>query len=149
MGHPCDCITSRLSAGCLTCKMQEENPSWRARLKWKRDGISKTLGKKLIPNKYLSSKRMKGYMFSSVAQSCLTPCDHMNCTCQGSLSVTNPQGLLKLLSIESVMPSHPVSSLLLLPSIFPSIRVFSKESVLCIRWPKYWSFSFSISPFNE
>ena len=88
-------------------------------------------------------------MFSLVAQSYLTPCDHMNGTCQCSLSVTNPQSLLKLLSIESVMPSHPVSSLFLLPSIFPSIRVFSKESVLCIRWPKYWSFSFSISPFNE
>ena len=69
---------------------------------------------------------------------------------QASLSITNSRGLLKLMSIESVMPSnhlilcHP---LLLLPSIFPSIRVFSKESVLHIRWPKYWSFS--ISPCNE
>ena len=71
---------------------------------------------------------------------------------QASLSITNSQSLLKLMSIESVMPSnhlilcHP---LLLPPSIFPSIRVFSNESVLCIRWPKYWGFSFSISPFNE
>ena len=71
---------------------------------------------------------------------------------QASLSITNSRSLLKLMSIESVMPSnhlilyHP---LLLLPSIFPSIRVFSKESVLCIRWPKYWSFSCNISPFNE
>ena len=71
---------------------------------------------------------------------------------QASLSITNSQSLLKLMSIESVMPSnnlilcHP---LLLLPSIFPSIRVFSNESVLHIRWPKYWSFSFSISPSNE
>ena len=71
---------------------------------------------------------------------------------QASLSKTNSQSLLKLMSIESVMPSkylilcHP---LLLPPSIFPSIRVFSKESVLHIRWPKYWSFSFSISPSNE
>ena len=71
---------------------------------------------------------------------------------QASLSITNPQSLLKLMSIESVMPPnhlilcHP---LLLLPSIFPSIRVFSSESVLPIRCPKYWSFSFSISPFNE
>ena len=69
-----------------------------------------------------------------------------------SLSITNSQSLLKLMSIESVMPSnhlilcHP---LLLPPSIFPSIRVFSKESVLRIRWPKDWSFSFSISPSNE
>ena len=72
--------------------------------------------------------------------------------CQASLSITNSRSLLKLMSIESVMPSnhlilcHP---LLLLPSIFPSIRVFSNESVLRIRWPKYWSFSFSISPPNE
>ena len=73
-------------------------------------------------------------------------------THQDSLSITNSWSLLKLMSIESVMPSnqlilcHPP---LLLPSIFPSIRVFSNESVLRIRWPKYWSFSFSISPFNE
>ena len=72
--------------------------------------------------------------------------------CQASLSITNSQSLLKLMSIKSVMPSnhlilcHP---LLLLPSIFPSIRVFCSESVLRIRWPKYWSFSFSISPSNE
>ena len=66
---------------------------------------------------------------------------------QASLSITNSRSWLKLLSTESVMPSnHPF---LLLPSIFPSIRVFSNESVLCIRWPKYWSFSFNISPFNE
>ena len=71
---------------------------------------------------------------------------------QASLSITNSQSLLKLITIESVMPSnhlilcHP---LFLLLSIFPSIRVFSNESVLCIRWPKYWSFSFSISPSNE
>ena len=71
---------------------------------------------------------------------------------QASLSITNSQSLLKLTFIESVMPfnylilCHP---LLLLPSILPSIRVFSNELVLCIRWPKYWSFSFSISPSNE
>ena len=72
--------------------------------------------------------------------------------CQASLSIIKSQSSLKLMFIESVMPSnhlvlcHP---LLFLPSIFPSIRVFSNESVLCIRWPKYWSFSFSISPSNE
>ena len=72
--------------------------------------------------------------------------------CQASLSFTNSQSLLKLMSIKSVVPSnhlilcHP---LLLLPSIFPSIRVFFKESVLHIMWPRYWSFSFSISPSNE
>ena len=69
-----------------------------------------------------------------------------------SLSITNSRSLLRLMSIESVMPSnHPIlcRPLLLLPSIFPSIRVFFKESVLHIRWPKYWSFSFNISPSNE
>ena len=71
---------------------------------------------------------------------------------QASLSITNSQSLLKLMSIEPVMPSNHLilcCLLLLPPSIFPSIRVFSKEAVLCIRWPKYWSFSFSISPSNE
>ena len=71
---------------------------------------------------------------------------------QASLSITNPLTLLKRMSIESVMPSnHPIlcHPLLLLPSIFPSIRIFSNDSVLRIRWPKYWSFSFSISPSNE
>ena len=76
----------------------------------------------------------------------------MDATCQASLSITNSRSLLKLMSIESVIPSnhlilcHP---LLLPPSIFPSIRVFSNESVFRVRWPKYWSFSFSISPSNE
>ena len=71
---------------------------------------------------------------------------------QASQSITNSQSLLKLMSIESVMPSNHLilcRPLLLLPSIFPSIRVFSNDSVLRIRWPKYWSFSFSISPSNE
>ena len=71
--------------------------------------------------------------------------------CQASLSITNSQSLLKLMSIESVRPSNHLILCrpLLPPSIFPRVRVFSSESVLCIRWPKYWSFSFSISPFNE
>ena len=79
----------------------------------------------------------------------MTPC---TAACQTSLSITNSRSLLKLMSIESVMLSnhlilcHP---LLLLPSIFPSIRVFSNELALCIRRPKYWSFSFNISPSNE
>ena len=72
--------------------------------------------------------------------------------CWVSLSFTISQSLLKLMSIESVMPSNYFilcCPLLLLPSIFPSIRAFSSESALCIRWPKYWSFSFSINPSNE
>ena len=90
--------------------------------------------------------------FSSVTQSCLTLCSPRTTAHQASLFITNSWSLLKLMSIVSVMPSnclilcHP---LLLLPSIFPSIRAFSNESVLHIRWPKYWSFSFSISPSNE
>ena len=89
--------------------------------------------------------------FSSVTQSSLTLHNTITLAHQASLSITNSQSLLKLMSIESLMPSnhlilcHP----LLLPSVFPSIKVFSNESVLHIRWPKYWSFSFSISPSNE
>ena len=83
---------------------------------------------------------------------CLTLCDPMDCTMPGFLFFSNSGSLLKLMSIESVMPSnhlifcHP---LLLLPLVFRGMRVFSKKSVLCISWPKYWSFSFSISPSSE
>ena len=86
--------------------------------------------------------------FSSVTQSCPTLCDPMDCSRLG-LPVHHP---LKFMSIELVMPSNHLIlcwSLLLPPSIFPSIRVFSNESFLHIRWPKDWSFSFSISPSNE
>ena len=92
------------------------------------------------------------FQFSSVTQSCLTLCDPMDCSTPGFLSITNSQSLLKPMSIELVMPSNHLilcRPLLLLPPIPPSIRVFSNESVLHIRWPKYWSFSFSISPSNE
>ena len=91
-------------------------------------------------------------IFSSVVQSCLTLCDPGIAARQASLSITNSWSPPKPMSIESVIPSnhfihcHP---LLLLPSIFPSIRFFSKESVLCIRWPTFWNFSFNISPSNE
>ena len=76
----------------------------------------------------------------------------MNAGSQASLSITNSQSPPKPMSIEVVMPSNHLilcRPLLLLPSIFPSIRVFSNESALCIRWPKYWSFSFNISPSND
>ena len=89
--------------------------------------------------------------FSSVSQSCPTLCDALTRACQSSLSITNLRSLFKLVSIELVMPSNRLilcHLFLLLPSIFPSIRVFSNESVLCIRWPKDWSFSFSTSPSN-
>ena len=94
--------------------------------------------------------------FSSVQFSCSLMSDSLwppwTAARQPSLSITNSQSLLRPMSTQSVMPfshltlCHP---LLLLPSIFPSIRVFSNEFILCIRWPKYWSFSFNISPSNE
>ena len=90
--------------------------------------------------------------FSSVAQSCPSPCDPMECSTPGFPVHHQSQNLLKLMSIELVMPStHLIlcRSLLFPPSVFLSIRIFSNESVLHIRWPKYWSFSFNISPFNE
>ena len=102
---------------------------------------------------------LKTYNFSPYCSVQLLSCIWLSGTprtaaCQASLSIANSQNLLKLTSIESVMPSyHPTSirchPLLLLPSIFPSIRIFSNESVLRIRWPNYWSFSFSISSSNE
>ena len=98
--------------------------------------------------------RYKPIQFSSVQLlSCVwlfvTP---WNAACQGSLSITNSLSLPKLMSIESVIPSNHIilcHPLLLLPSIYPSIRVISNKSILRIRWPKYWSFTFSISSFSE
>ena len=117
----------------LNCKMQiKQNilPSYRAKLS--------------------ADTASQFKLSSSVAQSCLTPCDPMDCSTPGMLSITN-WSLFKLMSIESVMPSNHLSLCrpFLPPSTFPSIRVFSSESVLRIRWPKDWSFSFSISPSNE
>ena len=92
------------------------------------------------------------FQFSSVVQSCPTICHPRTAARQVSLSITNSWSLLRLMSIESVMTSNHLilcHTLLLLTSIFPSIRVFSNESVLCIRWPNYWSFNFSISSSNE
>ena len=93
--------------------------------------------------------------FSSVQFSCSVVSDSATpwiAARQASLSITNSRSLPKPMSIRSMMPSNHLilcRPLLLLPSIFPGIRVFSNESALCIRWPKYWSFSFSISPSNE
>ena len=105
----------------------------------------------------LSSDRLRSvkricWFSHSVTQSCPTLCNPMDCSNQASLSITNSWSLLKLMSIELVMPSNHLilcHSLLLWPSIFPSIRVFSNESVLHITWPNYWNFSFNISPSNE
>ena len=91
--------------------------------------------------------------FRSVAQSCPTLCDPMDCSMPGLPVHHQLQGgLFKLMSIELVMPSNHLilcCPLLLLPSVFPSIIILSNESALCIRWPKYWSFSLNISPSNE
>ena len=95
---------------------------------------------------------MNSVQFISVTQLCRLFATPWTAAQQASLFFSISQSFLKLMSVESVMPSnhlilcHP---LLLLPSIFPSIRVFSNESFLCIRWPKYWSFSLNISPSNE
>ena len=100
----------------------------------------------------ISISKPPSVLFSSVTQSCLALCHPMDCRMPGLPVHHNSQSLLKLMSVQSEMPSnhlifcHP---LLLPPSIFTSIRVFSNQSVLLIRWPKYWSFSFSISPSNE
>ena len=99
---------------------------------------------------YIYTVQFSSVQFShSVVSDSVTPWTAVH---QASLSITNSQSSLKLTSTESVMPSNHLilcHCLLLLPLIFPSIRVFSKESILCIRWPKYWSFSFNVSPSNE
>ena len=95
---------------------------------------------------------MGAVQFSSVNLLCLTLCDPWTAARQASLSLIISWSLVKLMSIKSVMPSNHLilcCSLLLLPSIFLIISIFSKKSVLHIKWPKYWSFSFSISPPNE
>ena len=101
---------------------------------------------------YTYENSVSAVLFSSVAQSCPTLCDPMDCGTPGFPVHQQLPSSPKLTSIESVMPSNNLiicRPLLLWPSIFPSIRVFSNESVLCIRWPKYWGFSFSISSSNE
>ena len=111
----------------------------------------KEAGEKFLYFSIQSARRREGSKFSSLGHVRLsvTP---WTAACQASLSITHSRSLLKLLSTESVMPSNHLilcSPLVLLPSIFPSIRVFSNESVLHIGWPKYWSFSLSISPSSE
>ena len=98
---------------------------------------------------FISSHTSVQFSRSVVSHSLWPP---WTAACQASLSITNSQSLLKLMSIESVMPSSHLilcPPVLLLPLIPPSIRVFSNESTLCMRWPKYWSFSFNISPSKE
>ena len=100
---------------------------------------------------YLERLLCRHLQFSSVTLPCPTLSDPMDCSTPGLLSITSSRSLLKLMSIKSVMPSNHLILCRppLLPSVLPSIRVFSDESFLLIRWPKYWSYSFSISPSNE
>ena len=120
---------------------------------WSRRAWNALLLWELLKSQLAAEQQLTGRMFSSVqllshAQFFVTP---WTTACQDSLSITNSWNLLKLMSIKSLMPPNHLILCrpLLLPSIFPSIRVFSNESVLSIKWPKYWSFSFNISPSNE
>ena len=104
---------------------------------------------KFVSAFYMLSAAAAAAAAAKLLQLCPTLCNAMNCSMPGHLSITNSQSLPKLMFIESVMPSNHIifcHPLLLLLSIFPSIRVFSNESAHHIRWPEYWSFSFSISP---
>ena len=110
---------------------------------WRRSDIECSVGVEICRQRFSSVQWLRR------VQLIVTPWTE---THQASLSITNPWSLLKLMSIEALMPSNHFifcRPLLLLPSVVPSIRAFSKESVLLIRWPKYWSFNFSISPSNE
>ena len=109
---------------------------------------------KIVPNFSVNFLFTHGLFRSSVQSLSRVPlfATPWTAVCQASVSITNSRSLLRLMSIESVMPSNHLilcCPLLLLPSVFPSIRVFSNESVLHIRWPEYWSFSFSISASSE
>ena len=120
---------------------------WRICLFWSGQGVLlQTLQEQGLWKKSMSYLLMFSH---SVESDSATP---RTAACQASLSITNSWSLLKLMSLELVMPSNHLilcRTLLLQPSVFPSIRVFSNELVLCIRWPKYWSFSFSISCSSE
>ena len=124
----------------------------RARHDWATELTEQNEKRTLSQTVLTSTATLPSVQFSSVAQSCPTLCDPWTAVCKAFLVIISPQSLLKLMSIESVIPSNHLILCcpLLLPLwIFLSIRVFSNESALRIRWPKYWSFSFNISPSNE
>ena len=123
---------------------------------WAETEVNKQCAEDLETDRTLSSRPTLGQVnsvqFSSVAQSCLTLCNPMNCSTAGLLVHHQLSEFIQTHVHwvgDVIQPSHLCRPLLLPPSIFPSIRVFSNESALCIRWPKYWSFSFSIIPSNE
>ena len=161
-------LRTTLGISCLVCCHQREecyiistdrqtglvSPFKYTRLQWTflKNGLPCDKPSDEITDRLQFSLAEASVQFSSVAQPCPTLCNPVGCSMPGC--PFHHQHLLKLMSTESVMPSNHLIlwlPLLLLPSIFPSIRVFSNESVLRIRWPKYWSFSFSfsISPSNE
>ena len=122
------------------------------------NAVSVVLGQDLDISNFKLSRRFSGTKLNhqhcccSVAKWCLTLCDPMDCSTPAPLSSAISQWFLKLMSIKSMMPSKHLIfcfPLFLLPSIFPSIRVFPNESTFCIRWLKYWRSSFCISPSNE
>ena len=142
--------------------------SWKL---WVMELCPKVISWNFFTDQHLSQEEVFRFFFlkqefekplTEVAKACFSSVQLLSCVwlfatpwttpCQAFLTITNSQSLPKLMSIESVMPSSHLilcRPLPLLPSVFPSIRVFSNESAVCIRWPKYWSFSFSISPSNE
>ena len=137
--------------------------TWAKECGWPLKNGKKKNGKRFCPRTSKNFKKKKEILnvvllilasvhFSSVAQLGPILCDPMNCSMPG-LAVHHQLSEFIQTHVhwigDAIQPSHPLSFLLLLPSIFPSIRVFSHESALCIRWPKYWSFSFNISPSSE
>ena len=125
-------------------------------LLWRRPNLPNSFNSSIVSGSFIFICFLAYYFisvqFSSVTQSCLTLCDPVDYSTPGFLSISNPWSLLKLMSIKSVMASNHLilhHSLLPPPSILPSTRVFPNDSVLCIRWPKYWSFGFNINLFNE
>ena len=130
---------------CIQVKKKELEPVME---QWTGSKLEKGVQQDYILSHCLFSLHAESVQFSSVVSDL---CDPMDCRCQASLVITNSWSLLKLMFIKLVMPSNNIILCrpLLLPPIPPSIRVFSNEPVLCIRWPKYWNFSFSICPSNE
>ena len=138
-----DCYSAKLSLG-LEPTDWDLNPSLFIEIAHLVSGFNEAQVLYILSQKDFSSVELLSHV-----QLFATP---WTAACQASLSITNSQSLLKLMSIRSVIPSNHLilcRPFLLLPSIFPSIRVFSNELVLCIWWSKYWNFSFSISPSNE